>query len=229
MLNQSILDALASFDSATVQNAAILVRGYVDTDQDYTGPDLHQYVSAGGPVAVGYAVTSTWTPISDPTGDGAETVYSSYNAYWDALAAVGAPSIGVLQDVDKTARRGAMIGDCMATTMKAMGSVGAVVDGCVRDVPGIEEAGLSLWATGRVPGHGPFTLLSVGEAVTIADLIIRNGDILVCDRDGVTRLSPDIASDVVQACHEVRAKEDAVKAVFLAPGFDLPTWQSTRD
>lgn len=229
MPDHSLLDALASFDSATVQNAAILVRGYVEADQDYTGPDLHQYVSAGGPVAVGYAVTSTWTPISDPAGDAAQTVYSSYNAYWDALAAVGGPSIGVLQDVDQPARRGAMIGDCMATTMKAMGAVGAVVDGCARDITGVQEAGLSLWATGRVPGHGPFTLLSIGEPVTVADLQIHNGDILVCDQDGVTRLSPEIAPDVVKACHEVRALEDKVKAVFLAPDFELKNWQQNRE
>lgn len=228
MSDQSILDALASFDSATVQNAAIRVRGYVDTDQDYTGPDLHQYVSAGLPVAVGYAVTSTWTPITDLTGDGEKTVYSSYNAYWDALAAVGGPSVAVLQDVDQPARRGAMIGDCMATTMKAMGSVGAVVDGCARDIPGIQEARLSLWATGRVPGHGPFTLLTIGEPVTVAGLQIRNGDILICDQDGITRISPEIAPDVIKACHEVRALEDKVKAVFLAPDFEISKWQKNR-
>jgi regulator of RNase E activity RraA len=228
MPDHSILEALSAFDSATVQNAAILVRGYVDADQDYTGPDLHQYVTAGSPVSVGYAVTSTWTPISDPSGTGEKTVYSSYNAYWDALASVGGPSVAVLQDVDKPARRGAMIGDCMATTMKAMGSVGAVVDGCARDIPGIQEAGLSLWATGRVPGHGPFTLLTIGEPVTVAGLQICNGDILICDQDGVTRLSPEIAPDVVKACQQVRAKEDAVKAVFLAPDFEVGNWQRNR-
>ncbi|MEZ5277255.1 MAG: RraA family protein [Opitutaceae bacterium] len=224
----SLLTELAAFDSATVQNAAILVRGYVHADEDYTGPDLQQYVAIGGPVTVGYAVTSTWTPISDPAASGVPTNYSDYAAYWDALAAVGAPTIAVLQDVDAPARRGAMIGDCMATTMKAMGSVGAVVDGCARDIPGVTEAGISLWATGRVPGHGPFTLRSINEPVTVARLTIRPGDILIGDADGITRLSPEIAADVLKACHEVRAKEDKVKQIFLTPGFTIESWQKSR-
>lgn len=224
----SLLTELAAFDSATVQNAAILVRGYVHADEDYSGPDLLHYVAIGGPVTVGYAVTSTWTPISDHARGGSATNYSDYSPFWDALAAVKEPTMAVLQDVDAPARRGAMIGDCMATTMKAMGSVGAVVDGCARDIPGIREAGISLWATGRTPGHGPFTLLSINEPVTIANLIIHPGDILVGDGDGITRLSPGIAPEVVKACHEVRRKEDAVKAVFLAPGFTVENWQKSR-
>ena len=65
-IDQSVLDALAEYDSATVQNAGILLRGYIHQDDDYTGPGLHQYVSPGAKPAVGYALTSTWTPLNEP-------------------------------------------------------------------------------------------------------------------------------------------------------------------
>ena len=41
-VDPAILNDLANYDSATVQNAAILVRGYAPAGEDYTGPDLEQ-------------------------------------------------------------------------------------------------------------------------------------------------------------------------------------------
>ena len=58
-VDQSILDTLAEYDSATVQNAGILVRGYIHENDDYTDPTIREYVSPGVKPAVGYALTST--------------------------------------------------------------------------------------------------------------------------------------------------------------------------
>lgn len=222
-VDPSILDELSKFDSATVQNAAILVRGYVPAGEDYTGPDLRQFVPRSGAVKVGYAITSVWSPITEPTDAGADR-----NGFFDSIAEAAAPVIVVLKDGDPTPRRGAIIGDGMATMMRALGAVGAVVDGNARDIPGIDEAGLALWATGTVPGHGPFTLLSYGEPVEAADLMISNGDILVCDEDGVTRVPVDIAEKVAAACTEVREKEDALRATFTAADFSPEKWRAGR-
>ena len=182
-VDPGILEAFAEYDSATVQNAAILVRGYVPEGVDYTGPDLRKL--AGGPesVKVGYAMTSTWMPLNEPRIDPTDR-----NGFWDSIGESDAPIIAVLKDIDHPAFRGAIIGDGMAYIMKALGAIGAVVDGNARDIPGIEQAGLDTWATGRVPGHGPFSMIEHGIDVDIAGLAISPGDILVCDGDGVTRV-----------------------------------------
>ena len=39
-INSAILEELSKFESATIQNAAIFVRGYVDLGVDYSGPEL---------------------------------------------------------------------------------------------------------------------------------------------------------------------------------------------
>ena len=36
----SLLEGLAQYESALVQNAAILVRGHIPANQDYSGPEL---------------------------------------------------------------------------------------------------------------------------------------------------------------------------------------------
>ena len=64
-VNPAILETLASFDSATVQNAAVVVRGYVPESHDYSGPEL-RHMSASHRTTVGYAVTSTWMPLHKP-------------------------------------------------------------------------------------------------------------------------------------------------------------------
>ncbi len=223
-VNQSVLDTLAEYDSATVQNAGILVRGYIHEDNDYTDPDIREYVSPGNQPAVGYALTSTWAPLNEP-GE----LKSNRIDYFDSIAKADVPVIVVQQDVEKPSRRGAIIGDGMAYQMKALGAVGALVDGNARDVPGIQQAGLPLWATGRVPGHGPFNMIDQNIEVVVASLKISPGDILVCDADGATRVEVDMAADVAKMCAEVRMKESAVHRFFAAKDFTLKKWDKWKN
>jgi regulator of RNase E activity RraA len=222
-VDQSILDTLAEYDSATVQNAGILVRGYIHEDDDYTDPSIREYISPGAKPAVGYALTSTWLPLNELA-----EINSDRINFFDSIARANAPVIVVQQDVDKPARRGAIIGDGMAYQMTALGAVGALIDGNVRDVPGIEQAGLPLWATGRVPGHGPFNMLEHEIPVTVASLRIAPGDILVCDADGATRVPVEEAADVAKMCAEVRAKEGALHRYFSVPDFTLDKWETWK-
>jgi regulator of RNase E activity RraA len=218
-IDQSILDTLAEYDSATVQNAGILVRGYVHADDDYTDPSIQEYISPGAKPAVGYALTSTWTPIT-----GSDSSGYARTDYFDSIAKANFPVIVVQQDIDKPSNRGAIIGDGMAYQMKALGAVGALIEGNVRDVPGIADAGLPLWGTGRVPGHGPFNMIEHEISVTVASLRIHPGDILVCDADGATRVSVDEAADIAKMCAEVRAKEGGLHRFFSVPDFTLDNW-----
>ena len=222
------LAALAEYDAATVQNARALLDGYVDAQIDYTGPDLTEMLpnpdGSGKPV-VGIAVTSTWTPLHEPE---AERQLMDRIDYMDSIASCDLPVIVALQDVDIPARRGAIIGDGMAYMMRALGAVGAVVDGNARDLPGIQRANFALWATGKVPGHGPFNLIEHGVPITVADMVIHPGDILVCDGDGVTRVPPNLALDVLAKCAEVREKEGSSHRLFGNPSFSMEDWEAYK-
>ena len=209
-VDPALLEALAAYDSATVQNAAILVRGHVPAQTDYSGPAIRCMTPEAGTL-VGYAVTCELTPLTEQS----ET--ADWDDYYDSIARTDAPTIAVMKDVDDPPCRGAIIGDVMAYRHRALGCIGAVVDGNARDLPGIRQAGLALWARGRVPGHGPFNIVRHGAPITVADLRIAPGDLLVCDSDGVTRVPLETAAEVVKKCAEVREKEDAVKRRFSPP------------
>ena len=220
-----IIDGLADYDSATVQNAAAIVYGgYISAHIDYSGPDLKSYLwnrNGSGKAVVGYAMTTTWMPLHGTPQEPHERL-----EYLDAIAYTDAPTILVQQDIDIPSRRAAIIGDEMAHQMAALGAVGAVVDGNARDIPGINRAGLSLWATGRVPGHASMAMIDLGVPVVVAGLRILPGDILVCDGDGVTRVPVDVAEDVLKQCAEVRERESVTFAHFSKPDFTLQDWEN---
>jgi regulator of RNase E activity RraA len=217
----AVLQALAEYDSATVQNAAILVRGYVPEFDDYSGPELRCMLPGEAPV-VGYAITAELTPLHE------QPHKVPWDDYYDSIADAGVPTVTVMRDADSPKGRGAIFGDGMAYRHRALGCLGAVVDGSVRDVEGIARAKCSLWATSRVPGHGPFSLVRHGEPVSVAGLLVRPGDIVVCDMDGVTRVPVEIAADVVMTCAEVRKAERKMHEYFSRPGFtrrDYEAWK----
>ena len=220
-VDPSVLDGLASYESALVQNAAILVRGRVPADQDYSGPELKCMTPDKG-ARVGYAITVRVMPNT------ARPDSIVNDAFYDAVAYSGVPTIVVFQDMESPPGRGAAFGDEMAFRLNAIGCRGAVVEGSIRDVPGIARAGLGLWAHSRVPGHGDYSWLSIGEPVVVAGLRIEQGDILVCDADGVTRVSDDLASRVLEKCAEVSEKEAVTFSYMSDPDFNLEKYEAWK-
>ncbi len=218
-VDESVVEQLSRFDSATVQNAAILVRGYVPPESDYSGPELKCMMPDMGTI-VGYAMTAELMPLhADKAGRDLRI------EFYDSLANANVPAIAVLKDVDQPPGRGAIIGDGMCYQMRALGCIGVVADGSARDVPGIRKTGIALWATGRVPGHGPFKTVRHGEPVSVAGLTVCQGDLLVCDGDGVTRVPVDLARDVARKAAEVRDAETRMHQYFKNPEFTKDSWE----
>jgi regulator of RNase E activity RraA len=168
--------------------------------------------------AVGYATTCELTT-NDP-----DTVPLPWNDYYDLLERTPGPKLAVLKDVDTKAGRGAAFGDGMAATHKLLGVTGAAVDGSVRDLMGIKRVGLPVWGKGLVPGHGIFNLISLNRPVVACGLLIKPGELLVADIDGLTKipLGMDPAA-VLREGERIRARENAYHAEFGKPGVTLAT------
>ena len=91
-----ILEGLAEFDSATVQNAAAIVYGgYVSAHIDYSGPDsesLSVDLDGSGRATVGYAMTSDVDAVARAGAGG-----SGRHDFMDSIAYANAPTIVVQQ------------------------------------------------------------------------------------------------------------------------------------
>ena len=212
------LRGLQEFDSATLFNAVIEsmgasqggteLEGKGGIPVNYTDSSIKSLLPNLG-IAIGYAVTAEVTAM-DP-----DSPKIPWDKYYDAMDEAEGPLIGVIKDVDTRSGRGASLGDGMAATHKFLGCTGIVVDGSVRDIAGIEAVGIPAWGQGLVPGHGVFNLIREGEPVVVGELLINPGDLLACDRDGITKIPREMdPSIVLEKAREIREKEQDYVKVF---------------
>ncbi|MBA46598.1 MAG: hypothetical protein CL893_00755 [Dehalococcoidia bacterium] len=198
-----IIEGLKKYDSATVQNAMMTIDSYDKEQIDYSSPELKSYHLENGTV-VGVAVTCKVTPLYEPKEK------LDWDEYYDLIDKSDLPVVGIIVDIEKNKGRGAVMGDGMALKHKVLGAVGVINGGSIRDLPGIADVGMSVWATGRVPGHGPFNLIETQTSVEVGDLIINPGDLIVGDTDGITRVPIEIAEETLICCKKVRDYETGV-------------------
>lgn len=122
----------------------------------------------------------------------------------------------------------AVIGDVIIGMMKNAGIVAAVTDGLVRDVQGIVEVGIPVFARGLTPNspfkHGPGT---IGLPVTLGGLVIEPGDVVIGDRDGVVVVPRWRVAEALDALDEVRAKESGMDQMVKS-GAREPAWLEAR-
>jgi 4-hydroxy-4-methyl-2-oxoglutarate aldolase len=118
----------------------------------------------------------------------------------------------------------AVVGDNFVGMAKNCGAVAVVTDGLVRDVPGLDEIGLPVVARGVTPNSpwkdGPG---EIGLAVSLGGVVIRAGDVLVGDGDGVVVVPQETLRKVLDELAAVTLKEGKMEAAIRA-GQKVPAW-----
>lgn len=127
----------------------------------------------------------------------------------------------------------AVIGDLLLGMARNAGVAAVVTDGLARDVPGLLEVGLPIYARGISPNsparNGPGT---VGLPVVVGGVHVAPGDVVAADRDGVVVVPRGEADRVVAKLAEVRKAEagllEKVRAGLTTPDFIRALLDSPR-
>jgi 4-hydroxy-4-methyl-2-oxoglutarate aldolase len=209
------LAELQKIDSPTVSNAIerLDVRprleGFAGWDLRCAFPELA--------TMMGYAVTCT----ADTTTE-ERTDERGLMRLWAAIEAAPKPAVLVIKDIGPERSRSCHMGEVMATTAKALGAVGCVSDGGLRDVVEVRAlGGFQYFCPGFVVSHGNPIICEVNIPVTLEGMAVNPGDLLHGDANGVLVVPVAVADRVAAEAERVRADEREVLDFVRAPGLTV--------
>ena len=205
LLTEQELDELRRLDTCMVTNAIetfnlrLRNTGFTDGRTRCMFPDT--------PPMVGYAVTGRLRSGDPPIGGG---WYHDRGDLWSFILKYPPPRILVLQDMDDPPGRGAFIGDMHSAILKALGCVGYLTNGAVRELSRVRKMGLQMFAGSVAASHAYAHIFDIGVPVTVDGLEVHTGSLLHGDQHGVVTVPAEIASQIPQVAARLQRLEDEV-------------------
>ena len=215
MLTRAQAEFLQSIDTPTVCNLLEVVaparRGF-----GYTVKHLHCPFPDLPPI-VGFAKTAT-IKTRDRVPLGEASYVGKRMDYLDYIAASPQPGIVVIEDIDgEHAGYGAFWGEVQSNVHKALGCLGTITNGSIRDIPAIAP-GFQMLAGSIGPSHAFVHVVDFGIKVTVHGMEADSGDLIHADRHGAVVVPLDVIDAMPAALEKLNAQEARVIAAARAPG-----------
>lgn len=213
-VSQEAFDFLLTSDSCAVANAIELFDVRL-RNEGFSQSSLCCRFPGMSPM-VGYAATLRVRAGSPPPRGHA---YFDRTDWWQSMSSFAVPHILVIEDIGSKPGVGAFVGEVHASILKALGCVGAVTNGSVRDLPGVERLGFHLFSGNVSVSHAYMHVVEVGTPVTIAGLEIRQGDLLHGDQHGIVNIPLAIADRIPSASARMRQREASITEFCRSKAF----------
>jgi regulator of RNase E activity RraA len=202
MVSENQFAFLRSIDTPTVCNLIEIAAperrgaGYTVTHLHCPFPDL--------PPMVGFAKTVTIRARDAVSGP---SYMQKRLEYIDYVAAEPRPSVVLIQDLDEPAGYGAFWGEVQTNLHKALGCLGTVTNGSIRDIAQV-ALDFQMLAGSITPSHAYVHVVDFGIPVTIHGMAAKSGDLIHADRHGAVVVPVD-KIDVMQAALDGLMKQEA--------------------
>jgi regulator of RNase E activity RraA len=207
------IDALRKITSPSVANA-IETFDVRPREEGNLSSDIRGLFPEHGPV-VGYAATCVIRAEKGPI----EGHRSSLYGWWDFVLSIPAPRIVVVHDLDEPRGQGAQWGEVQANIHKALGCVGVVTDGSVRDLDEVRALGFQFCAAHVSVSHANVHMVDFGIPVKVGGVWIKPGDLVHGDQHGVCTVPPDVADRIPEAIAKVEANEKRIISLCQSGDF----------
>lgn len=201
VLTQAELDALRKWPTPAISNAIELFNikprneGFMLSDIKCAFPEMEPMI--------GYAATAI---ISAESSEGRRVPPPEW---WEVIRKTPGPKVAVLHDIDRPVV-GSFWGEVNANIHKALGCVGTVTDGSVRDLDEVKELGFHFFSSCVTVSHAYVHLVEIGVPVRVGGLLVKPGDLLMADKHGVISIPLEIARDIPKAAQMMEEWERKV-------------------
>jgi regulator of RNase E activity RraA len=153
---------------------------------------------------VGYAMTVAIEPSNGAHRLANPDAGAQYRRY---LASVPGPKIVIVQDLDKPKVLGSFWGEVNSNIHRALGCVGTITDGAIRDVDEMTNAGFKALARRLCVGHAFVHPVRWGCEVEAFGRKVSPGDLVHADKHGFMVVAPEDQSALLEAARFMDANE----------------------
>ncbi|HWN93926.1 MAG TPA: RraA family protein [Methylomirabilota bacterium] len=194
-LSPGELFQLKRWNTPTIYNGWEQITKHDVTSYGINIEETRDFMPQMGPM-VGYAVTVVIEP-SNPQHR--KTNPNSSSEYRRYVASIPGPKIVVVQDLDKPRVIGSLWGEVNSNTHRALGCVGTITDGAVRDLDEMTNAGFKALARRLCVGHAHVVPVRWGGAVEVFGQRIEPGQLIHADKHGFLAIPSEDIPTLLEA------------------------------
>lgn len=210
---QEQIEAIKQWDVPTIANAIETFKvqprteGFCDTSIRCLYPQMGRMI--------GFAVTARASALAHDSGGQASPM-----DHFAAVQAIPGPRVAVVEDLDPPPRQAALFGEVNSNLHRALGCVGLVTNGAVRDLDEVEALGFHYFARSVCVAHAYVHYVAAGGVVNVGGLEVCPGDLIYGDKHGVLKIPLEIVADLPKACEELVRRERVIIDFAASDEFD---------
>lgn len=218
-LSHSQLLQLKRWNTPTIYNGWEQITGHNPGSDGFNLEEVTDFMPQMGPM-VGYAVTIVIEPSNRAHREANPSAWSEYRRY---VASVPGPKIVVAQDLDKPRVIGSLWGEVCSNTHRALGCVGTITDGAIRDLDEMANAGFKALARRLCVGHAYVTPVRWGCPVEVFGREVQPRQLVHADKHGFLAIPPEDEERLLAAALFMDANECNTVIAAARSAAGLPT------
>jgi len=171
---------LKRWNTPTIYNGWEQITRHDASRHGFNIKPTHDFMPQMGPM-VGRAVTVVCEPSNATHPKNNPQAWSEYRRY---VASIPGPKIVVVQDLDQPHAVGAFWGEVNSNIHRSLGCVGTIIDGAIRDVDEMNNAGFKALARQLCVGHAFSCPVRWGGEVEVFGRTVQPGQLIHADKHG---------------------------------------------
>ena len=202
-LPYSDLLKLKRWNTPTIYNGWEQITRHDAGHQGFNLEETKDFMPQMGPM-IGRAVTVVIEP-----GNAAHTKTNPHSTreYREYVASIPGPKIVVVQDLDKPNTYGAFWGEVNSSAHRALGCVGTITDGAIRDLDEMCNAGFKALARRLCVGHAYGVPVRWNCEVEVFGTRVKPGQVIHADKHGFLAIPDEDLGKLVEAASFMDANE----------------------